>query len=111
MSFTWLWPKPQQQPYSTLQQEEMDDVAFEKEMTPASRSSPQSRGFLALFFLIDIVLLLVAVEVYLQGSLRASTHHHEKLVRSPIPECLSSIKELARSKADYVLSPTRGQKL
>lgn len=111
MSFTWPWPKPQQQPYSTLQQEEMDDVALEKELTPAKSSSQQSRVYLPLFLLVNIALLWVAIQIYLQGSLRASTDHHEKLVRSPIPECPSRIRELDRFKADRVLSPTRGQEL
>ena len=88
MSFTWPWPKPHQQSYSTLQQEQNDDVVLEKELTLAKKSSQQARIFLVLFLLINTALLWVATQIYHQGSLRASSHDQKKLVRSPIPERL-----------------------
>lgn len=94
-----------------LQQEQTDDVVLEKEMAPGKQSSQQGRVFLALFLLVNTALLWVAAQIYFQGSLRASTHHQEKLVRSPIPECPSSSSESGWFKANCVLSPTRGQEL
>lgn len=97
MSFTWPWPKPRQQTYSTLQQVEVDDAAQEIEKTPEKTSGRRPQIVLALFLLINTALLCVAVQVYLQGSLKAGTHHHERLIRSPIPECQSSINNAVSS--------------